>query len=517
MPLQRTKSLDFFKTKHDVTFHLGWATAVACLGTLQFGYHLSELNGTQLLLSCNFHRPGPFDSYDETFWSGYGLKECIPIPESDLSLITTYLTVGGLVSSILLGSHTLSSAIGRKVNCIINAGLFFTGSILMAFANSFTMMNVGRFLCGLGAGSSVVISPILVNELTPVNHRGFLGSFLQFSLAMGILLSQFLSVFFANDQQWRTIFLIAAMIGLIQFILLFTILESPKWLITNKNDTSTATSILKNLRSNHDVVGHEINHWRRLSMHNKSPDLESTPLMEDLSNSSITDSLKPVRSRRGSIDPSNLKFYEFLTSKAYRKELIATIIIMSGNQLCGMNCITFYGVIFLQDIVPKSVNILYLTSALALCNVIAALCVSKLFDKFGRKPLLLFSCSVMVITTFMISVGLMNDISSLTTLGCFMYIIGYSFGLGPLVYMMVPEFTNNNAIAIGQSFGTVINWLSNIAIAFFFPLLQDWLLGKVFFIFTFINLFYFTSIIFFVPETKLYHSYEEVWSNFKYF
>lgn len=553
MSLERQSPNDFLKIRHSVTFHLGWATAIACLGTLQFGYHLAELNGTQLILSCNFHgKPGPYESYHDTIWYKYGRKQCIPMNEADTTMATTMFTIGGLIASIIIGSNTFSTTIGRKMNCLLNTGLFMLGSGLMTIANTENILNIGRLLAGLAAGSSVVISPILISELAPCNHRGFLGSFLQLSISMGILSSQVFSIFFANDQQWRFIFLIATVIAIAQFIFLFTIVESPKWLITSKNDTTNATTILSSLRSDQQTVKHEINHWRRLSIGKRSkryPKLsiganggltemitelleddnytdndnesaifdESSPLIDTDPDSPTVDfhTIEPTASntRRGSIDPSTISLFEFLTKRKYRKELIALIVIMSGNQLCGMNSITFYGVIFLQNIVPESVNILYLTSALALCNVLSSLGVAPLFDKFGRKPLLLFSAFVMVLSSAVISFGLMYHINYLTAIACFLFIFGFSFGLGPLVYLMVPEFTSHNAISIAQSFGTVLNWISNISVAYFFPMFQDILHGKVFFIFTLINSFYFITIALFVPETKSLNSYEEVWDK----
>lgn len=510
--LSRQVSFDYLNTVHTVTFSLGWATAVACLGTLQFGYHLAELNGSQDILTCNFHRQGPYENYEDTIWSSLGRKQCIPMEESSYATTTTMFVIGGLISSILIGSHKLSIIVGRKLNCIINAGLFFLGSCIMTLANSGRFLNLGRLLAGLGAGSTVVISPILISELTPTNHRGFLGSFLQLSLAIGIFASQFVSLFWANDQQWRQIFMFASIIGLVQFILLFTIVESPKWLIVSKNDTTQATDILSSLRSNQITVDHEINHWRRLTSSTK-PD-EATPLIDDLvSDSNDFIPLAPTLSRRGSIDPSNVSLSSFLTQTNFRRELAAIIIIMSGNQLCGMNTITFYGVLFLKKIVTPGTNIMFLTSGLASCNVLSALLVAPLFDKLGRKPLLLTSAMIMAVASFLISMGLMNTIPYLTAGACFLFIFGYSIGLGPIVYLMVPEFTRHDAVGIGQSFGTVINWVSNIVVAYCFPYLQASFKGEVFFIFTVINLFYLITIWCYVPETKGLNSYESVWRS----
>lgn len=509
--LLRQPSFDFLNHHHSLTFHLAWATIVASIGTFQFGYHLSELNAASSIISCKFHRPGPHKSYDQTIWYQFGLEQCIPMTEQQSTMMTTMFTFGGLISSIIISS-SFFHCLGRKTTCIMSSLFFMLGSFFMMISNNTSFMNAGRLLCGLGAGISVVISPILINELTPINHRGFLGSFLQVSLSVGIFTSQLISIPNANDQNWRYIFLTSFLISLVQFVLLFTIVESPKWLVINKNDTNNATDILTSLRSNVQTVPHEINHWRRLSI-TKSEVSESTPLIEDLSVD--FHSLQPVKSRRGSIDPSNLTLYEFVTERKYRKELLAVILIMSGNQLCGMNSITFYGVSFLSNIVPDTTNILYLTSLLGLFNVLGAGLATPLFDRLGRKKLLLLSCLIMSITSFGISMGLVTNFEILVAVSCLLFILGYCIGLGPIVYLMVPEFTNHNVVAIAQSFGTTLNWISNMCIAYWFPVIHDTLGGYVFFVFTFINLAYLFLIILFVPETKL-KTYDEVWNHFTY-
>lgn len=500
--LQPSLSHDYMSYQHRLTFQLVWSTAIACLGTFQFGYHLSELNGTQLILSCTKHIQGPYKDYKDTTFGKLGLPECIPIPENSMSIITTMFTIGGMISLIIIGLKYMG-LMGRKLSSFISAGLYMIGSFMMTFATSYVLLNSGRFFAGLGAGLAVVISPILVNEITPVNHRGLLGSCLQLSLALGILSSQLISIYAANDQLWRYIFLLGFIISTTQFVLLFTTVESPKWLIMKQKDTSNATNILSSLRSNQNAVHHEINHWRRLSFGTRDHN-ETSPLIQ-ITNEDDT-----------SNHPTDLQFWEFLTNTKFRPERIATSIIMSGNQLCGMNAITFYGVLFLQNIVPPSTNILYLTSGFALCNVISALMVSPLFDLVGRKPLLLFSALGMALSSFMISIGLINDLEMITAIACFTFIVAYTFGLSPIVYLMVPEFSNHNAVGICQSFGTTINWISNILIAFWFPILQSWLDGYVFLVFTVINLSILILIIVFIPETKGLNSYQDVWRGFKY-
>ncbi|CAH2352146.1 probable metabolite transport protein [[Candida] railenensis] len=511
-------------TPHNVTGSLAWATFIACLSTLQFGFHLAELNAPEAILSCQFHKRGPYESYEETIWSSFGRDQCLKMSSGGIATITTMFTVGGFVSSIILGSSKISTAFGRKKVSIINSLLFCLGSFSMAMSNKLWMFNLGRFVTGLAGGSSLVVSPILINELTPINHRGFLGSILQLAVAIGILMAQIVGYFWSNDQEWRSIFLFASGIGLFQFVILFTTVESPKWLIINKGEVKKAKSILRNLRTDHDAANHEINHWRRLSIHadvseckaGETSALLDGPVSE--SSSSSTSGFIPLTrtvSRRGSIDPSHITIGDFLSIKKYAPERWAIFGLMSGQQLCGINAITFYGVRVLRDIVPEGTNVLAITCSLSICNALSALCISPFVDTLGRKKLLMYSVSIMGLSAVGISIGLTHNIDYLAAGGCFVFNIGYSIGLAPIPFLMISELASHEALSAAQSCGTALNWASNITIAFFFPILSDSIGGYIFYVFFFICAFYVTFYAKFLPETLGYSSSEEVWRDFR--
>lgn len=511
-------------TPHSVTSSLAWATAIACLSTLQFGFHLAELNAPEALLSCNFHRNGPLPTYEDTLWSQYGRKQCIPMSGTGIATITTMFTIGGFIASVLVGSSELSSSVGRRSMSKLTSGIYFLGSIIMAVSNSFWLFNIGRFITGVAAGLSLVVSPIWVNELTPINHRGLLGSCLQLAVAMGILLAQLVGYLWSNDQQWRNIFVFSACIGLLQFVVLFTTIESPKWLIINRGDIHGAKRILKNLRTDHGAAEYEINHWRRLSINVPSKPVnknETSALLADINNSlrvDVTDSFLPLTrtvSRRGSIDPTSITIGEFLTNKKFILERTSVFAIMTGLQLCGINAITFYGVRILKDIVPKGTNVLVITCSLSVCNVIAAILVSPLVDKLGRKPLLLTSVGVMAFCSLTIALGLTHDWDYVVAGSSFGFIIGYSMGLAPIPFLMISELASHESLGSAQSVGTALNWASNVTVAFSFPILQDLIGGYVFYGFFVICTSYAIFFYKFLPETKGFHSAEEVWRNFK--
>lgn len=509
---------------HSIRANLVWATIISCLSTFQFGFHLSVFNAPQEILLCRLSVPGPFADYSDTFWALYNRDQCLPMSLAAIASINTMFTLGGLVSSTVIGCHTINKAFGRTNLQKFLALLFFAGSLVTAFANSVWMLNFGRLLAGLAAGAGMVVAPILISELAPFNHRGLMGLLLQFGVSIGILTAQLIAFMWSNDQQWRNLFVFGAGLGLAQFALLHTTVESPKWLIMHKNDVLGATEILHTLRSDKLATHLEINHWRRLSVAAPTPRkavADTTALLEamhDENDDALPAGFTPLSktvSRRGSIDPSSITAADYVFGTQYRHEWLAVVLIMTAQQLSGMNAITFYGVSVMANVVPKGTNVLYLTSSLALTNVVAALAVSPLIDHWGRKPLLLLSVLTMALFSLLISIGLVYARDYLATVSCFGFIVGYSLGLGQIPFLMVSELASHETIGLAQSLGTMSNWFANIAVAFLFPQLKDLLGGSVFLVFVLLGGFFFVSIKVFVPETKGKVEYEDVWEDYQ--
>lgn len=467
------------------------------------------MNAPESVITCNSHKSGPLPSYSDTFWYKHGFNECIPM-RNGIALATTMFTIGGLLSSLAIGSNKISTTYGRKMICFINALFFFFGSLIMTLSNTEWQMNLGRFLNGIGSGLSLVISPILINELTPVNHRGLLGSSLQLAVVTGILLAQVISFNWSNVQQWRRIFVFATGLALWQFLMLFTTVESPKWLVIHQGDVHNATSILKDLRSNKSKVNQEINHWRRLSTNSKSDteELMSTPLLGPNTIPQYTEN--PAM---GSMDLGHVSTGEFITTKKYRREFVAVTIIMTAQQLCGMNALTFYGVSILSSVVPEGTNVLILTCSLSFCNVVAALIGAPFVDKFPRKTLLLTSITAMGISSLLVAFGLLHQLNYIATVACFFFIIAFSIGLGPIPFIITPELTNHASVGPAQSVGSAMNWTTNILLAYLFPLGQSLIGGYVFYIFFAISMFYIVCVTKLVPETLERDTYDIVWNN----
>ena len=131
-------------------------------------------------------------------------------------------------------------------------------------------MVIGRFIQGLSAGTFSVFVPSFINEITPTELKGPIGSSTQLFITLGILISYLLGIplpdcdtkvtekssnlfcngegtnlrhvyykdgFIGNDY-WRVVFAIPISISILQSILLFTAFnyETPKFLKTHGNE-----------------------------------------------------------------------------------------------------------------------------------------------------------------------------------------------------------------------------------------------------------------------------------------
>ncbi|CDK29237.1 unnamed protein product [Kuraishia capsulata CBS 1993] len=482
--------------KSRITSTLYWTVLVTCLGSLQFGYHLGELNAIGRVMSCRVSVPGPYPNRDSP-WESLGFAKCIPTNNDQFATVTTLLSAGGLLGSLAAGY--LANRLGRKPVSVLNCALYSLGSVVMMMSHNLALLYTGRFIVGIAAGSCLVVAPMLINEVTPEIHRGFMGSMMQFSVSGGILLSQTLSVFWSNDQQWRNMFLNSSMLAVVSFCLTFTTVESPKWLIVNRSDYLRSTEILLKIRSEPEEIDADVDHWRQLTERKYTEADELTELL-------------PSRSRRGSINQqATVSTLQFLTHKEFREQAIAVIGVMTAAQLTGVNSITFYGVDILSSMVSSSVLLINLMVSLVNCTSVGV--VSPFVDRLGRKPLLLVSISLMMVSSAVIAFSTTHGYELLASVCVFVFVMGYSLGLGPVPFLIVSELADHRCAGTAQSLGTTMNWVSSIIVSYFFPICLDAMKGYVFYLFTAIGAAYLAFTLKCIPETKGKVTVEAVWGR----
>lgn len=461
-----------------------FTVAIVCLGLLQFGYHMAELNSPESILSCRISKPGPVP-YSDSWFGSHGFKECIPLNALEVGLITSIFSIGGLVGSFYVGN--VADAIGRKKTALVHLAIFFVGSTINAFSNKYSTLLLGRFVAGVGAGAALVVTAVYINEISPSQYKGLLGLMNQVSINVGILFTQVLALKWCNNNQWRLLLLTGSAISLLTFFLVLVYLdELPVWLMSN-GYSSQAFRVL------HRIRGGEYVHAR-----NEATSWEASE------NDQLVESEEPAPSQ-GAVDLST-----YLKSSEYTNSKVVATGILVLQQFCGINSIVFYGVSVLISIFPnRSVIINFLIS---LVNVVVTFAAAQVVDRLGRKPLLLTSVTFLGILSAVMGVGILSNSAILSIVGTFTYITFFAIGLGPIPFLLVGEVTQTKAKALAQSWGTAMNWVATFIVGYSFPILKNLFLGGgTYFIFTAMCVVSFIFIQTKIPETKGTTSYEQVW------
>ncbi|MES3021713.1 MAG: MFS transporter [Pseudomonadota bacterium] len=182
-----------------------------------------------------------------------------------LSFIVAAVLLGSVLSSLFAGA--LADLVGRRWAMVL-AGALFTASIpLIALAEGYTPLLLGRLLQGISGGLIGVVVPLYLVECLPAARRGRGAALFQLMLTIGLVgaavigLSQAhgvdaatqaaaalpqderaAHVFAAQDSAWRTIFWLCLGPGLVFTFGSLALKESPRWLALRGKGGKGATA-----------------------------------------------------------------------------------------------------------------------------------------------------------------------------------------------------------------------------------------------------------------------------------
>ncbi|THV45649.1 hypothetical protein BGAL_0465g00120 [Botrytis galanthina] len=483
----------------DITPYLLFLIFISTLGPLQFGFHLSELNAPQDVITCK--KQSRVESTVRT-----GLPQCIPMTEAEFAALSSLFVLGGLSGA--LGCGAVSTSYGRLFAMRITSVCFILGSILEIFAGTVPMMSIGRFFSGIGAGASTVVVPIYISEVAPPKERGLFGSMTQITTNVGILLTQILGYYLSRGSKWRIILAVGAGLGLLQGVGLLFIPESPTWLAAHK-DTQTATRTLQRIRGHGYSIEEEIQHWDIKPSEEEEERLLLDPEL------TRRDSVASKSSSQKSI-PS-VGFFQVIKDPFYQPAVIAVIGIMFAQQLCGINSIIMYSVSLLSGLLPVSSSII--TILISVVNLVATVACAPLADKIGRKACLLLSITGMGTMSLSLALSLRWEIKILSAISVILFVTFFATGLGPVPFMMASEFVGPEAVGATQSVGLAANYLATFLVAQFFPIINSSLnkalggVGWAYFIFAALAVLCGIFVSWKVPETRGKKDADEVWGR----
>jgi sugar porter (SP) family MFS transporter len=349
------------------------------------------------------------------------------------------MALWGTVIGALFGGIP-TEKFGRK-KVLLWVGLLFAVSAFgSAFANDPYVFSFFRFLGGLGIGVSSVVAPIYISEISTPVTRGKLGALYQFNIVFGILIA-FLSNYFlqgvggAND--WRWMLGVLAVPSIIYTALVFGISESPRWLITQKNDQAAAKKIM----------------------------LQIGVVDVDAEVASI------IKSNQH--DSTSGKASEFFNAK-HKKIIFLAFLIAFFNQVSGINFILYYAPEILEKAGLAAKESLFNSIAIGGTNLIFTFVGLYLIDRLGRKTLLLIGSFGYIISLSLVSYAFYahtGPIFLMTFL--LLFIASHAVGQGAVIWVFISEIFPNKIRSAGQSFGASIHWVFAAIITLITPYFLD--------------------------------------------
>lgn len=291
----------------------------------------------------------------------------------------------GVLGALLL-TGLICDKIGRKKTLLLIASLYFVSAVTSAFAPTFTTLVLARLLGGF-AFTSLSLASMYIGEIAPAKIRGKLVSMNQLTIVVGLSAAYFSNYILQqmvdtppawmdalgySSNVWRWMLGVEIIPALVWLLLLFTIPESPRWLVLN-GYTEKAREVLGKLTAATNVES-EI-----AAISHSAGDTSSKPSTFDL--------LKDMFSTR------------------YRMPLIIGCTIAIVQPVTGINAIMFYAptvfeqvgigtdAAFLQSVIVGLISIVF--TVLALLTI----------DRIGRRPMIIAGLSAAAISLLVCSYG----------------------------------------------------------------------------------------------------------------
>lgn len=429
-----------------------FASSVTAIGGFLFGYDTAVINGANTYLQSHF----ALDPRNDTFLIG---------------LATASAIIGCVPGAMSAGFF--SDRFGRRRVLFFCAILYALSAILSAIPRSFGEFIAARVLSGIAIGVSSMICPVYIAEIAPAKWRGRLGTLFQFGIVAGIFVTLFINRWIQTsgdtawntDYGWRWMLAAEAVPAFVFLVLLFSIPESPRWLIQAGREAE-ARRILGR------VGGAEY----------------------------AADEIAAVKNVLQQEEGSLAELF----SKHYRLPLLIAFVLMVGGQFSGINSIMYYSTEIFKT-ATGSANAAFNSSVwIGLVNFLATFGAILFVDKAGRKPLLLLGNAVQVAALVTVGAIFLRDAHSRSLLWfVLLYISAFAIAAGPLPWVVCSEIFPAKLRGRAMSVATLFIWVACLIVAQTFPLLLK-MIGpaRTFWIYAGCSAASFLFVLFCLPETK---------------
>jgi sugar porter (SP) family MFS transporter len=345
---------------------------------------------------------------------------------------------GTLFGSVFGGFPT--EKFGRKKVLFWIGILFAVSAVGSALAQDPYTFSFFRFIGGVGIGVSSVVAPTYISEISTPATRGRLGAMYQFNIVFGILVA-FLSNYFlqgvGGENDWRWMLGVLAIPSIIYTVLVIGVPESPRWLLTKKNDRTGTGKTL-----------------RLMGVADPDAEIESM-----------------IQSNRKAADASSgTTFFSSKNSKI----IWLAFLVAFFNQLSGINFILYYAPEILTRIGLGTADSLLNSIAIGGTNLVFTFAGLYLIDRLGRKKLMIIGSLGYIISLTMVAWCFASHSSPILLMTFLLiFIASHAIGQGAVIWVFISEIFPNRFRAAGQSFGASVHWIFAALITLVTPYFLD--------------------------------------------
>jgi sugar porter (SP) family MFS transporter len=394
----------------------------------------------------------------------------------------------GTVVGSLLGGWP-ADRFGRKATLLWIGVLCFVGAVGSGLATNVTLFIIARVIGGLGIGISTVVAPLYISEIAPPKFRGRLAGMFQFNIVFGILIAFVSNAMLAGigENAWRWMLGVAAFPSLIYALFCFGLPESPRWLLSRKDDRDAGLKILQRIQpdASKAEIDAQANEILAASSKIGSPGPDSTSRLS-------------WRNRAG-----RWLTETWLTVKRLRKPILLAVFIAFFNQLSGINAILYFAprIFELTGLGAKAA--LLQSIGIGVTNLVFTFVGLWLIDRLGRRTLLFIGSFGYIASLGLVAWAFFTQHYSIVPVCIFAFIAAHGVGQGTVIWVFISEIFPNRQRAEGQALGSFTHWIFAALLTTFFPrMVSSFPPGYVFSFFAGMMVLQLIWVKMWMPETK---------------
>ena len=382
------------------------------------------------------------------------------------------IAMGAALYGTVLGSLTGSwpaDRFGRRPTLLSIGVLFLVSALASALAPNVGVFIVARFIGGIGIGISTVAAPLYISEIAPPERRGRLAAMFQFNIVLGIVIAFASNALLAHigPDAWRWMLGVAAVPSLVYAVMCFGLPESPRWLLTRKQDRPAALTVLALV-----LPG--------------APPAELEAAADTI-----------VAASAAQADHSGFWTWRL------RVPIALAFLVAFFNQLSGINAILYFAprIFAMTGLAPQAA--LLQSVGIGVTNLIFTFVGLWLIDRLGRRTLLLIGSFGYIVSLGACAWAFFTHHESIVPVCIFAFIAAHAVGQGTVIWVLISEIFPNRYRAAGQSLGSGTHWVFAALLTTVFPLMVSaFQPGLIFLFFCGMMTLQLVWVLTTVPETK---------------